>query len=42
MQHKSDHFVEGNGIGPPTGYSDIDLHNIQNQGMKDVVTSMFM
>ena len=31
MQQKSDNYVEGNGIGPPTGYNNID-HQLQNQG----------
>ena len=31
MQQKSDNYVEGNGIGPPSGYNNID-HQLQNQG----------
>ena len=30
MQQKSDNYVEGNGIGPPSGYNNID-HQLQNQ-----------
>ena len=33
MQQKGDHisYAEGNGIGPPSGYNNIDQH-LQNQG----------
>ena len=32
MQQKSDlSYAEGNGIGPPSGYNNIDQH-LQNQG----------
>ena len=30
MQQKSDNYVEGNGIGPPSGYNNVD-HQLQNQ-----------